>query len=606
MELAISHEDSEILLRDKNVLQEAVVNKYRMAGQIAQTALKFLTNLINNIYHYKTVAQPLTISELCLLTDSFIINTLEQHYKHKVNERGIATPTTIEVDQVNENWAPELDDVDNLYKWNNNGMSPDAPYSSSVTGFLKTGDVVKLSLGVYIDGYTANVSHTMVIYPVTQSETVSDQSTTGANVVPTGPLLGVKADAVAATHIAMETVVALLGCALTPEKLPSSLGTVVNGQLIRLVVDSIAQSYNCCVVPGSKVRRIRRFLAGQNEGVVAERDYKGVVWTEADQETALFESSEAKDMAVVASSNDSGNTATGELALNIRDSSAIPTDDFTVKAGEVYTIDLRLAPVGQFTKKGLVTLETVDSYTGKSSKSDTLAARSGIFLRDFTQTHILKLRTSKQLLNKIDRHGVYPFKLAHLSSGFPLDTKNDGMSTTDYSAQLDVIKQDLKSFRLGMSEISNNYLCSERPITVAKWVPWEYILSASNESGNLSYDATQPLTLPGHELPLPRLGVSSLKLKTLINNCNESQDVVVTRECNTVVLCDSNVGTNGRPELLRLTGGPRTCAPSWVHSEYELNGNNNVIQGVIQLATLAKDKRFGILIRETHPMKQSS
>ena len=579
MALAISHEDTQILLKDKNILQESVLNKYRTAGQIAQTALKYVTSLINDSYHSKTTQRQLTVPELCLLTDSFILTRLEQYYKNKVNERGIAIPTTIDIDQISGGWCPEIDDTQNLLNWN---KGKDSTFASSVTGTLRPGDLVKITLGVHIDGYTSEVSHTMVIYPVDETKPIPQ---------PTGPLLGGKADAVAAAHIAMETVVALLACALTPEKLPASLGGTssgITGQLIRTIVDTIARSYNCGVVPGSRVRRIRRFLAGQNEGIVAEREYKGVVWTESHQEADLLSNTDAKDLTVV----DRGQSTP---FTNV---SAIPSDDFVVQSGEVYLIDLKMASLEHCTKKGLVTLETVDSYTGKSHKAGELIARPGAYVRDFAQTHILKLKTSRQLLTIIDKQGVYPFKLSHLSSNFPFVHENE--------EELQSLKKDLKSFRLGMSEISNNYLCVESPIQIARWVPWDHILKATNPNGNLSYDATSTLTLPGHELPLPKLGVSAIKLKSLMNSTKESISLPVARECNTIVLCDSSVSTTDRPELLRLTGGSKTCQPSWIHSQHELNPQDSIVQGIFQLATLAKDKRFGLLLKETQPMKQKS
>ena len=576
MALAISHEDTQILLKDRNVLQESVLDKYRTAGQIGQTALKYVTTLINDSYHYKT-SNILTIPELCLLTDSFILTRLEQYYKNKVNERGIAVPTAIDVNQVSNGWSPEIDDIENLQKWNNH--SEDSKYLSTVTGVLRAGDIVKITLGVHIDGYTSQVSHTIVIYPVDESAK------------PTGPLLGGKADAVAAAHIAMETVNALLSCALTPEKLPASLGSSgqsINGQLIRLIVDTIARSYNCCVVPGSRVRRVRRFLAGQNEGIVAEREYKGVVWTESHQESQLLAMSDSvKDLAIV----ERGHSP-------ITNDSAIPTDEFVVQAGEVYLVDLKMASLAECPKRGLITLENIDGFTGKHHKRDELIARPATYVRDFAHAHILKLRTSRQLLSKIDAQGVYPFKLSHLSDDFPFE---------DMSAdELAEMKQELKSFRLGMGEISNNYLCVESPIQIAKFVPWDHILNVTNPNGNLSYDASASLTLPGHELPLPKLGVSALKLKSLMNSTIECISVPVARECNTVVLCGSEVSSGDRPELLRLTGGSKTCQPSWVHSQYELNSEDSIVQGIFQLASLAKDKRFGLLSRETQPMKQNT
>lgn len=581
MDLAVSHEDSEILLKDRNVLQDNVLDKYRTAGQICQTALKYVAGLINDSYHYGTMGRAVSVAELCLLGDAFVLSRLEQCYRNKVNERGIAVPTTIDVDQVASGWCPEIDDVNNLVNWNKNASEA---LQSSVTGVLRAGDLVKISVGVHIDGYTAQLSHTMVVYPV-------DEAVASAERKPAGPLLGGKADAVAATHIAMETVVALLACALTPEKLPASMAPEgaknVDGSLIRRVVDTIAQSYNCCVVPGSRVRRIRRFLAGQNEGIVAERDYKGVVWTESHQEAQLLAqiSQESVEELTVAKRTTTQATTS---------SSAIPKDEFVVQEGEVYLIDLKMCPLVDCDKKGLVTLELVDSYTGKSHKSDKLVARSGAFVRDFAQSHILKLKTSRQLLTKIDKQGVYPFKLSHLSPHLPLSGADE--------EELNGLKQDLKSFRLGMSEISNNYLCVDSPIQIAKWVPWDHILNSTNSNGNLSYDANS-LALPGHELPLPKLGVSALRLKSLSNSTNESKALPVARECTTVVLCGADVSTSDRPELLRLTGGSKTCQPSWIHSSHELNGENPLVQGIFQLSSLTKDKRFGLQLKETQPMK---
>lgn len=576
MALAISHEDTQVLLHDKNVLQDSVLDKYRSAGQITQTALRFVAGLINDSYHKGSSAR-VAIHDLCLLGDSFMDTCLESSFKNKVAERGIAHPTTIDIDEIASGWCPEVDDADQL-RSANSGVPPEASGSyRSADGYLAPGDVVKITLGVHIDGYTTQVSHTMVVYP---TEAGAD-----GNAIPTGPLLGNKADAYAATHIAMETIVSLLASALTPEKLPRALASngQVTGHLIRTVVDTIARTYRCCVVPGSKVRRVRRFLAGQNEGIVAEREYKGVAWFESDQEAAMLQKSaeNTKDLVTVAPSKHA----------NV---SAVPTDDFVVSPGEVYVIDLQMAPLDGLAP-GLVTLENVDNFSGKSHRADQLVARPGAYVRDFAHTHILKLKTSRQLLTKIDRQGVYPIKLSHLSDAFPLD-----VADVD-ATQLAALSKDLKSYRLGMSEILNNYLAVPNPIRIAKCIPWEKILKTANPTGTMGSDATTR-ALPGQELPLPRLGISSLKLKSLLKH---SVSVPVVRESCTVVLCTADV-TAGKPELLRLSGGSKTCQPSWVHSKFELDQSDAFIQGIFQLAQLSKDKRFGIAIRETQPLKKQN
>ena len=201
--------------------------------------------------------------------------------------------------------------------------------------------------------------------------------------------MGSNADALCACHLATESVVVLLGCSLSPEKLPANLKNVSNtvtGSQIRELVDAIADSFNCVVVPGSKIRRVRRFLAGQAEGIVAERDFKGVVWDESHQEARLLKQS--------------NNTSTDLIVLDsnkpvqTNNSSAIPTDDFVVVPGEVYQIDIRMTGLSDVNEIGIVTTEEIDHFTGKNNKQD-FNAKSSIFIRDFAVTHQLKLKTSK-------------------------------------------------------------------------------------------------------------------------------------------------------------------------------------------------------------------
>ena len=135
------------------------------------------------------------------------------------------------------------------------------------------------------------------------------------------------------------------------------MSNTVTGSQIRELVDAIADSFNCVVVPGSKIRRIRRFLAGQAEGIVAERDFKGVVWDESHQEARLLKQS--------------NNTSTDLILLDsnkpvqTNNSSAIPTDDFVVVPGEVYQIDIRMTGLSDVNEIGIVTTEEIDHFTGK-------------------------------------------------------------------------------------------------------------------------------------------------------------------------------------------------------------------------------------------------
>lgn len=541
MSLTVSSKESNVLLKQKNVLNESILSKYRMAGQIVQTGLKYIEDLIHSSYHLGE-QKPFTSAELCLLGDSYLQTALEHSFK-EVAEKGIAQPVTIDINDLVEGYSPEVDDPANLR--------------------FVPGDLVTINLGVQLDGYTARAAHTVVIYPPGKA--------------PSGPLLGASADSVCASHIATEAVVALLGCALSLDKMPRSVapvGSQVTGNLIRGLVDAVAEAYHCTVVPGSKVRRVRRFLAGQAEGLVAERGFKGVVWSEANQEARLLGKT-ANSTELMAYEKTSAATS---------NASAIPTDEFVVKAGEVYTVDIRMCP-DQGT--GIVTLDTLDQFTGKTTVVQELCPRPSVFIRDVNATYEPKLKSARALLRLIDRtHPVYPFRISELCESFPMDAESISETTPG-------IAKEMAPYKLGMSELTNQRLVLTKPVLAARFVPLLDILKSSAASGIHGFDAENP-TLPGLELPLPRLGMTALGLKSLIKKTNK---LPVAREMCTVVLNNAL----SQPELLRLAGGSSTTSPSWVHSDYQLAGQP--AEAVAALAQLTQDPRFGLLVKECRPMR---
>lgn len=548
MALQISPQDTDVLLKQKNVLNENVLAKYSFAGQVAQTCLEYIISLINDSYHLGT-HEPYSAAELCLLGDSFMKDLISRNFSES-SERGIAQPVTIDVNDIVVGYAPELDDETNIT--------------------FQPGDLVTVNLGAHIDGYTANVSHTIVIYPPF------------VNGKPVEPLLGVQADAIAAAHMATESVLALLGCALSPEKIPAALSngqTAVTGEMIRKLVDAIAESFNCIVVPTSKVRRIRRFLSGQAEGVVAERDFKGVVWSEADQEMKLLsrgQQSTSKQIAIV-------DTKKGRQQ-EIRDNS-MPTDNFFVTAGEVYSIDIKMCPLNT-EEVGIVTLESLDAYHGKNLQDD-FNPKHSIFVRDVSVTQQFKLKSARKVYSQVDKTmSVFPFKASHLSQHFPLDLQKG-----DIAEQLKLIQKDITHDRLGIQEAVNKHVFRAKPILAARFLPLRTVLQVKSATGLQGYDAETP-TLPGLETPLPQLKISSLKLKTMMSGALK---MPVARETSTVVL-DTTAG-----RVLRLTGGEQCAKVSLVHSQFGLQGT--VLDTVSALSQLVADPRFGIAVETCSPLE---
>lgn len=541
--LAVHPDDADILLKERNTLDPVVIDKYRAAGKIAQTTLKYIIQLINDSYHLQKTEQPYTVTELCLLGDSMLAKLLAQSYtkKDKVREKGISHPVSIDVNEYVNNVSPEL-------------------YSDDVKTFA-AGDVVTISLGAQIDGYTALASHTIVIYP---PGVLIDNE-----LKPEGPLLGSKADAIVACSIATRAVIALLGLAVHPEMIAwipelQNQSNIITGSMIRSVVDEIARSFQCVVVPGSKVRRVRRFLAGQAEGVVAEREFKGVVWDESNQEEDLLKKGSGSDLIV----------HDGRPASSTDVSSAVPTDDFVVEAGEVYNVDLTFCGVSEFEEQGLITLELADEPV------------STVFIRDIAITHALRLNSARDLINYVDRNcSVYPFKLSHTCDAFPLKPEQDNLPE-----QIAAIKKELNARKIGLHELTNRYLARPKPVQLAKHIPFSTILSASNPTGKHGVDASK-LTLPGKELPLPALGVSALKLKSLFKF--GAAATATARESSTVLL------NSVTKEIIKLTGGDATARPSWVHSKYQVSDQ---VAGLLTALSKLVDETAEFKVSEVQPM----
>lgn len=460
-QLAVHKDDANVLLHQKNQLDEAILDKYRAAGQITDTGLKYAINLINEIYHYKTTdLKP--ISEICLIIDSVLLRLLGKVYTKC--EKNISVPTSFNINQIVNNYSPEINDEQLTY--------------------FNEGDLITINLGVSIDGYCSNVSHTICIYPPGEK--------------PVGPLLGPKADAMVANYYCHQVTMALLGLSMMPEKLPAELKPQTNngkitGKLIKLVVNDIANYYNCRIIPGSEIRVIRRFLMGQNE-FLQEKGYKGIQWDEEDQEVLIL--SKLQDQVMVKQE-----------------------EDFTVEAGEVYQINLNLVSINDQQELGVISLEEINEFTGLNHQQSEgqLKARPTIYMRDFIMSYHLKLKHSRQLIHKIDgKYSVFPFKLNYLIDQFPLSNP-----TTPVTAEeLEQLKQQLNNHKFGIQEIVNHNLINYKPIRLIKYVPMKTILQANCihfkalENKEKAFKSGRDVTNKSSELTT-----------VLINDSNDQQEI---------------------------------------------------------------------------------
>jgi metalloprotease ARX1 len=129
---------------------------------------------------------------------------------YQSNERGIAEPTSVNVNSCIRKYSPLPDEEGYV---------------------LQEGDVVTVSLGVHIDGYAVIASQTIHIQSIPSPST--------------GPV----ADATCALHFVTRGIINLLSTGSTTD-----IDTILREGL---------QTFGVSVVEGSCLRRIRRFLVGQ-------------------------------------------------------------------------------------------------------------------------------------------------------------------------------------------------------------------------------------------------------------------------------------------------------------------------------------------------------
>jgi len=124
---------------EKTIASDAVVNKYKIAAEIANKALQAVIN---------SVKAGASTYDLCIIGDELVANETKALFKrHKNMKKGIAWPTCISVNNIICHYSPL------------------ASYKSIKDGviIIKDGDMVKVEIGAHIDGFPAFGAHTVVV-----------------------------------------------------------------------------------------------------------------------------------------------------------------------------------------------------------------------------------------------------------------------------------------------------------------------------------------------------------------------------------------------------------------------------------------------------------
>ncbi len=163
------------------------------------------------------------VYENCVLSDNFIKKSLNNIYIKKKYIKGIAFPTSISLNEICGNYAPPKTDV----------KPEEHEYRT-----LSVGDVVKIDLGVQIQGFAAVLAHTLV---VTEKP---DEIVTGR-----------KADVILAAYYSAQAAIRML-------KLKNT-----NNQVTE-VIRKICDSYKVSPLEGVLSHRMKRDIVDGLETVI--------------------------------------------------------------------------------------------------------------------------------------------------------------------------------------------------------------------------------------------------------------------------------------------------------------------------------------------------
>ncbi|KAK9954224.1 hypothetical protein ABG768_016317 [Culter alburnus] len=195
--------------QEQTIADDLVVTKYKMGADIANQALKTLID----------AAKPgVSVLSLCEKGDAFVTaETGKVFKKEKEIKKGIAFPTCVSV---------------------NNCVCHFSPLKSDPDYTLKDGDLVKIDLGVHVDGFISNIAHSFVV---------------GAS--KDAPVTGRKADVIKAAHLCAEAALRLVK--------PGNQNTQVTEAW-----NKIAQSFKCMAIEGMLSHQLKQHVIDGEKTII--------------------------------------------------------------------------------------------------------------------------------------------------------------------------------------------------------------------------------------------------------------------------------------------------------------------------------------------------
>ena len=254
----------------ENLMAPGVMDKYKASGKIAEEVLAELT---------KKCVEGADVYELCTFGNQRITEECSKIYAQKKIEKGVAFPVCISVNDVCAYFSPIKEE--------------------SIK--LANGDLVKIDLGVHIDGYPVLLAHSLIV-----GKEADD----------------LKLRAINAAYDALETATKLLKVGNT------------NNQ-ITAATTKIIEAYKCQPLEGSLSHEIKRYVIDGNNCIIGKETFDNKV------QTYEFKSEDIFALEVFVSANEiEGKAKESEFRTTVFKKNIDVNSDLKTKAGKQFLTEL--------------------------------------------------------------------------------------------------------------------------------------------------------------------------------------------------------------------------------------------------------------------------
>eukprot|EP01083_Nonionella_stella_P228374 809398_1 len=198
--------------KDKNLSNPDVVTKYKLAAEITNDTLKVVI---------ESVLKCGRVVDICSAGDEYILSRTAKVFAKGKVEKGIAFPVSLSINHLAGHFSPLAEEET----------------------CVKPGDMVKIDLGVHIDGFAALVAHTVVV----------------PDPAAPGPISGKKANVIAACYTAAEAVLRLIQ--------PG-----VKNNRVSEYITKVADEFRCQPLQGVLSHELRQFVIDANNTIIGKID----------------------------------------------------------------------------------------------------------------------------------------------------------------------------------------------------------------------------------------------------------------------------------------------------------------------------------------------